>query len=299
MLEFKEPTIEDRLWVNELVERAGKERLLLSYDVAFGTNFVWRSMYNIKICRFGGFVLKTFGIDQGKVRYAFPVGTGDLKEAFAAMLAHAEENGLKPVFGGVTKEQMEWIEEQYPGQFTFRESRDYFEYIYLSEDLAELRGRKYHGKRNHISKFKNTYQYSFELIDDSNKKDALYVSKLWCEQNVLGDNNGLSHEVCAIRESFRYFDELGFKGAIIKIDGKPVAMTAGERVCDDVFVVHFEKALPGYDGLYAAINHFFAKELTQYKYINREEDLGIEGLRKAKLSYKPAILLEEFEGVIE
>lgn len=299
MLEFKEPTIEDRLWVNDLVERAGKERLLLSYDVAFGTNFVWRFMYNIKICRFKNFVLKTFGSSEGKVHYAFPVGTGDIKEAFTAMLEHAEETGLKPNFGGVTKEQMEWIEAHYPGKFAFSESRDYFEYIYLSEDLAQLRGRKYHGKRNHISKFKNTYDYSFELIDDSNKKDALYVSKLWCEQNVLGNDNGLSHEICAIRESFQYFDELEFKGAIIKIDGKPVAMTAGERVCDDVFVVHFEKALPGYDGLYAAINHFFAKELIQYKYINREEDLGIEGLRKAKLSYKPAVLLEEFEGVMQ
>lgn len=296
MLEFKEPNIEDRPWVNELVEREGRDKTLLSYDVAFGTNFVWRGMYNIKICRYKDFVLKTFGKDGKKIRYAFPAGEGDIREALGALVEDARERGLKPCFGGMTREQMELLEQCFPGTFSFREDRDYFEYIYLSEDLAELKGRKYHGKRNHISKFKNQYDYTFELIDNSNKKDALLVSKLWCEQNVLGDDNGLTHEICAIREAFRYFDELNFKGAIIKIDGQPVAMTVGERVCDDVFVVHFEKALPGYDGLYTAINNLFAKELTQYKYINREEDLGIEGLRKAKLSYRPSILLEEFEG---
>lgn len=296
MLEFKEPTIEDRLWVNELVEREGGDKTLLSYDVAFGTNFVWRGMYHIKICRYRDFVLKTFGKDEKTIRYAVPVGQGDMKEALGALMEDARERGLKPCFGGVTKEQMELLEACFPGDFTFREDRDYFEYIYLTEDLAELKGRKYHGKRNHISKFKNQYDYTFELINNENKKDALLVSKLWCEQNVLGGDNGLTHEICAIREAFRYFDELGFQGAVIKIDGKPVAMTAGERVCNDVFVVHFEKALPGYDGLYAAINNFFARELTGYKYINREEDLGIEGLRRAKLSYRPTILLEEYEG---
>lgn len=296
MLEFREPTIEDRLWVNKLVEREGRDKTLLSYDVAFGTNFIWRGMYNIKMCRYKDFVLKTFGKDGKTIRYAFPVGEGDIREALGVLVEDARERGLKPCFGGMTKEQMEILGTCFPGSFTFREDRDYFEYIYLSEDLAELKGRKYHGKRNHISKFKNQYNYTFELIDDHNKEDALLVSKLWCEQNVLGEDNGLTHEICAIRQAFRYFDELKFQGAVIKIDGKPVAMTAGERVCDDVFVVHFEKALPGYNGLYAAINNFFAKELTQYRYINREEDLGIEGLRKAKLSYRPSILLEEFEG---
>ena len=299
MLELKEPCIQDQQWVNALLEQANQKQTLFSCDLPFGSTFIWRGMYHIRIGRYKQFYLRAYGNEPGKIRFAYPIGDGDIQEVLAQMLLYAKQVHKELALVGLTAQQTQQVEALYPGEFVFASNRAYAEYIYYSQDLAELKGRKYHGKRSHICRFKNMYAYTFEPITEANKEDALHVAKQWCSENVLGRDNGLSHEVCAIREAFKYYDTLGFRGALIRVDGIPVAMTAGEPLNDEVFVVHFEKALSGYEGLYAAINHFFAQTLTKYKYINREEDLGIEGLRRAKLSYRPCILLEEYEGVLE
>ena len=109
----------------------------------------------------------------------------------------------------------------------------------------------------------------------------------------------IDDETCAINMAFRSFEELKLSGGLLRVDGKPVAFTVGEEINPEVYLLHFEKALSGYEGLYAAINHeYAANHLENYRYINREEDLGIEGLRKAKLSYNPAILLEKYSATL-
>ena len=293
-MQFKTPNIEDKIWVDEIIQKTENEQLLLNCDVPFATNFLWKKMYNIKIGRYKDFIVKSFGNEEDTINYSYPLGVGDEEEVIKEMILFAFKNDKKVLFSGVSKEQAKVVNQVYGGTLKFEENRDYAEYIYLSDDLANLAGRKYHSKRNHISKFMKMYNYSFEQINKDNAKDAIEVAQKWCNSNGLGDNNGLTHEFCAIKNAFKYYDELQLVGGILRIDGQAVAMTVGEKVSKDTFVVHFEKAVDGFNGLYTVVNQLFAKTLTQYKYINREEDLGIEGLRKAKLSYKPTILTQEF-----
>lgn len=293
MLNFKTAEIEDKEWF----ERLSKNTNNMGAEVPFGSCFVWEGRYLTRICEYKNFILKKYKNEGTKARYAFPIGNGDLKDAIAAMQEDASDRGLEFSLIGITQEHVEQLESMFPGEFEFKSNRDSAEYIYNSEDLAFLKGRKFHSKRNHINRFKEKYNYTTELITQENLQDAWYVSKKWCEENGCIKETGSESEACAIKKSFNNFDDIGFKGLLIRINGDPVSMAMGEEINKDTFVIHFEKAVSGYDGLYAAINTFFANELLDYKYLNREEDMGIEGLRKAKLSYRPAILLEKFEAV--
>ena len=164
-----------------------------------------------------------------------------------------------------------------------------------SRDLATLAGKRFHAKRNHISKFYRTYTDTrFETLSDSNITDALTVAKLWCAENDTDPE--ASSEIMAIREMCDLKDEYNVKGAVLYVDSKPVAMTLGSEISPKVYDINFEKALREYDGVYAVINNEFAKTLTQYEYINREEDMGLEGLKKSKLSYNPVIILDRWNA---
>ena len=168
-----------------------------------------------------------------------------------------------------------------------KESRDSFDYLYLRSDLADLSGKKYHAKRNHLSKFFRTYEnYSVEEITKDNFSDVIAVAKRW-QQGAVD-----SGELSAIRDALMYFQRLGMFGILLYVDGRPVAVSIGSRISDDVCDVNFEKAV-GIDEAYAVINNEFAKRYSGFTYLNREEDLGIEGLRKSKLSYHPLELIEK------
>ena len=210
----------------------------------------------------------------------------------------ARERGIPFRMWGVTQETLEEFESLFPGKFDYIPLRDDFDYIYRSEDLISLAGRKLHGKRNHLAQFNRSYQWTYEDVTRDNFRDCLEVAHAWCLKNGSCGEDGRSEENCAVASSLHNFEALHMKGGLIRIDGKPVAFSIGEEVNPRCFVVHFEKALDGYNGLYPAINReFAARALSGYEYINREEDMGIEGLRKAKLSYYPAILLEKYMAV--
>ncbi len=301
MLEFKKARLEDIEWYREIAEKANREEPRLELECSFGPCYLWGEYYGTKICRFEDFILKGYFNGDGRASFTFPYGTGDKVRAVKAIEEYAAQNGIPLVWGGLTSRQADFINEIYGGEFTFTPNRDYAEYIYETEKLATLAGRNLHSKRNHLNRFKSLYEYEFEMIDESNKYEALAVAEQWCRSangdgGEDGGDDSISSESCAIRKSIENYERLGFKGAIIRIDGKPVAMTMGEEISRDAFVTHFEKALDGYEGLYVAINYCFAKSLGEYKYINREEDMGIEGLRRSKLSYKPTILLEQLVG---
>ena len=291
---FNSPKIEDKVWVDEIISKASKEQTLICADIPFGTNFLWSGMYNIKICRYKDFIVKCFGNEEDVINFTYPIGVGDVFDTLKNMLNYAFTQDKKVVFSGLTKQQTEELNILFNNKITFEENRDYAEYVYNSEDLANLAGRKYHSKRNHISKFNKLYNYSFEEINDNNFNDVIEIADNWCENNKESINSGINHEYCAIKLALQNFEKLNLKGGLLRIDNKPVSMAIGEEISKEAFVVHFEKAVEGYNGLYTVINKLFSQTLVDYKYINREEDLGIEGLRKAKLSYKPTILVEEF-----
>lgn len=265
-------------------------------DNAFGTVYVWSKAYDTKIARYKDFVLRSHG--KNSQRLTLPLGKGDLKEVLAVMMQDAEERGNKVMITGLTDPSKKLLEETMPGFFEYTADRNSADYIYASSDLEQLAGKKYHGKRNHISKFKSIYNWSYENITADNLDECIALAKKWCVANGCSKENGLDKEFCALRVSFDHFFDLDFLGGLLRVDGKAVAFTIGEEINQTTFDVHFEKALSDYNGAYTMINReFVANALSQYQYINREEDMGLEGLRKAKLSYHPAILLEKYTAV--
>lgn len=266
---------------------------------AFGTYFIWSECYGTKIHMDENFALiKT---DKNDLNYCFPVGKlsdEELKKALNYMTDDCKKSGGERLkISRLNKEDAESLERIMPGKFEINETRDKFEYIYNSEDLANLKGKKYHGKRNHISKFKNLYDWTYEKIIPEKKEIYLEFFEKWFEKNSEKEGKDSIDEFKAIKTSFENYEKLGFEGGAILVDGKIVACTIGEKINSDNFVVHFEKAFTEFEGAYTIINQEFSKTLEdRFKFINREEDLGIEGLRKAKLSYRPFLLLEKYDA---
>lgn len=288
---FHEARLEDIHWVEPILQNSKA----LSSSSSFGSSVVWQKNHETKICHYKDFLLTAYMDEEGKINFIYPVGDGDEKDAIEFMLNYAKEQGLTPAVTCMGEQQAQKMESFYPGRFKTKKNRDIAEYIYLAEDLSGLRGRKYHGKRNHVKRFKEDNNWSFACIDQTNIEDAVFVAKEWCKEKGCKKGDAFSNERCALKETFAHFDALKMQGAIIKVDGQPVAMAIGEEINPECFIVHFEKAIGNIQGAYAAINNMFAQELEKkgYTYINREEDLGIEGMRKAKLSYRPVILLEK------
>lgn len=288
MLDFRAPRLEDQAWAAPILRDSG----YIGSDGAFGTLFIWRGIYDCTICQWNGFLFRRFG-----GAYALPLGQGDLKQAVEALRADAEERGEAFLLTGVSEQGVKQLEALFPGEFHFEADRNTADYVYNSADLAALPGKRYHGKRNHISKFERLYTWTYERLGEENLADCKALAKEWCVQYGCSEENGLDKENCALKETFQHYQALGFVGGMIRVEGKPVAFTIGEAINDQAFVVHFEKALSDFTGSYTIINReFVARELSGYQYVNREEDMGLEGLRKAKLSYHPAILLEKYNG---
>jgi hypothetical protein len=286
---FQKPTIEDK----QKLEPYFKSVHEMNCEFTFANMFLWSGHYGGEYAIVDDMLVIRAG--EGKEKsYAYPLGTHDVKPIIEKLIRDCEEIGIPFRMHSITNSMKDNLEQLFPGQFEYVPDRDNFDYIYRSEDLINLKGKKYHGKRNHINQFMERNNWSYEPITKENMDDCIHMAEEWCIQNGCDDEGRLA-EFCVIKNSFRYFDILGLVGGVLRVDGKVVAFTIGEEINDDVFVVHIEKAYADVNGAYPMINReFITREASQYTYINREEDLGIEGLRKAKLSYKPAILLEEY-----
>ena len=159
-----------------------------------------------------------------------------------------------------------------------------------------MSGKKLHGKRNHINKFKANYEgrWVYESMTKDNLEDCFQMALRWRNENGCEEDPEKRGEICVTLNALRLFEELELKGGVLRVDGEVVAFTLGEPVCSDTFVVHIEKAYADIQGAYPMINQQFVEhECQNYQYVNREEDTGAEGLRKAKLSYRPVFLVEK------
>lgn len=295
-MEFKRIEITDRARAVELLARSE----FRGCEYTFGNNFVWRNFYNVEIAFEDGFYFCRFG-EEGNYKFSFPAGhmplsDGDVKGAVELLKAYCGEKGIKLVISA-NKEITERLMELYPGSKAGF-SRDTSDYIYLAEDLAELKGKKYHAKRNHLNRFYEN-NWSYEPLTADNMAECIEMNDRWCKENlgceaVSEEDRSKRDEECIVRCSFKYFGELEYIGGVLRVDGKVQAFTFGEPSSEDCFVVHVEKALRDYQGAYTAINREFVKSLGgKFKYINREDDTGAENLRKAKLSYYPVFMEEK------
>lgn len=235
--------------------------------------------------------------DQEHLAFAFPAGEDeDIKRTLEILKQYSEERGKPFVMYGVTPEFYEKLEAWYPGRFDVTYDRDGADYVYEAEKLATLSGKKLHAKRNHINKFKSMYEgrWSYETMGEENLEDCFQMALRWRTENDCENNCEKRAEMCVTMNSLRLFRELDLVGGVLRLDGEVIAFTIGEPVSEDTFVVHIEKAFAEIQGAYPMINQQFVEhECMKYKYVNREEDTGAEGLRKAKLSYRPAFLVEK------
>lgn len=226
--------------------------------------------------------------------FSYPIGNGDEKKALEAIMDYCKEKDIPFEINGILKETEEKMIQMFGDIFETEYDRDIADYLYSSESLATLKGKKLHGKRNHINRFKAEHDWSYEPLNDENALETITMLMEWKMKNCSEEDEEEKEEICAAKKALIYFKELNLVGGVLRSEGRIVAFSVGEPINDKVFVVHFEKAFGEIQGTYAMINQqFIQHEATEYEFINREEDLGEEGLRKAKLSYRPVELVEK------
>lgn len=286
-LKFRRIELSDKNRARELLGKSN----FRGCEYTFGNNFVWRDVYKVEVCFFEDFYFVK-QLDGENTRFLYPAGAGSVERAVGLIAEYCEENGLKPrIFAN--KEKAAEITALFP-DYTAEPLRDFYDYVYLADDLANLKGKKYHAKRNHLNRFCEN-NWSFEPITADNLAECAELNARWCEENLDVDDKGKLEEQIVVHQSFEHYEELGYYGGLIRVDGVVEAFAFGEHSADNCFVVHVEKASRKYQGSYAAINRELVNSLGgKFPYINREDDAGSENLRKAKLSYYPAFMEEKF-----
>ena len=292
--EFKRPELEDQELISSYFAKAPGR----SCERTFVNVYLWSRHYKVKFAVIEDALV--FRDEGDGFAFSYPAGEDEaVKRALEALMEYCRERECPFRLYNVTEEHFAQLDGWFPGRFEIQYNRDAADYVYETEKLAALAGKKLHGKRNHINKFKNLYpEWSYEKLSDDNVEDCFQMALKWRNQNGCEDDPEKNAEMCVTLNSLRLYKELELTGGVLKIDGKIVAFTVGEPLCEDTFVVHIEKAFPDVEGAYPMINQQFVQhECMDYKYVNREEDTGAEGLRKAKLSYRPAFLEEK--GIVK
>ena len=230
--------------------------------------------------------------------YLFPLGQ-NVKPTIDAIICDARKRGIPCRLTGLTAQDRERLEQWYPGQFYFQPDRDSFDYLYAIDALAELKGKKLQRKRNHCNRFRLLHPGCTAMpITDENTPQVCQMLEDWYAARENADPTASFHlEKVAIAKALRNRQALGMEGLVLRDKGRVIAMTLGSPLSEDTFDIHFEKAAEGYEGAYSVINQEFArylkKKYPQLRWLNREDDMGLEGLRKAKLSYCPDRLVEK------
>lgn len=287
--EWKLITKEDEALFQEFYEKEQSR----SCEHSFANNLLWAPFYKTRYCVIDGSLVFKSGREE--ITVSFPIGKTNTRQVVERLLSYFENEGQPFCMHMVTPEQFERLERMFPGKFQIDYERDAADYIYESEKLISLSGKKLHGKRNHINNFIKTYpDYRYERITGENKEECIAMAQDWRTQNKCDEDPEKSAEFCVALRALKELEQLQLTGGLIRAEGKVVAFSIGEKLCDDTFVVHIEKAYADIQGAYPIINQqFVLHEASEYRYINREEDMGAEGLRKAKLSYYPVFLQEK------
>lgn len=284
-----------RLWNKPLYDRFLMEGQPRGCEYSFANLYLWGRQSGTVL----GNRLVLFSRFSGKCVYPFPVGDGPLKPAIDAIMDDARERGIPCCLTGLVGEEKEALEALYPEKFRFVCARDTFDYVYDIDDLAELRGKKLQKKRNHLNRFLAAHpDWRGESLSAENTAAAREFVTRWYEVRQAEDPMGdYAMERHALTVALDQWDKLGMEGLLLWDGDTLLGFTMGNPLSRDTFDVNFEKARANVDGAYTAINWAFARYLRekhpQLRFLNREDDLGMEGLRKAKLSYKPHHLVEK------
>ncbi|MBZ9571423.1 DUF2156 domain-containing protein [Methanobrevibacter sp. TMH8] len=261
----------------------------------FSNLFMWRKTYEYEYA-----IINNCLCIKGKLRDSkkpfchFPYGGCNIKDSLSLIKEIFEKEGESLIIKPLLPEMKECLERTLEN-FTLIEDRDSFDYIYTSNKLITLSGSKLRNKRRWLKKFRENYNYTYEEINSKNLMEAKEFTI-----NIIKNSNNDKNEIIAMEEMFDNLFELNIKGCIIRVDGEIVGVSTGEELTKDTVIIHSERANTNFEGIYNCINQEFCeKQWADYKFINREEDLGIEGLRQAKLTYRPDLLLTKYIAKIE
>ena len=238
---------------------------------------------------------------NGKTVYPYPIGSGDRR----AVLEDSRERGIPCRITGMTDADREELESWFPQRFQLLTARDSFDYVYDIQDLADLRGRKFQKKRNHVNRFRAEHpNFQVMELDPCNLYSVQQMVDDWYRIRMREDPEGnYLLENIAMARAFQNYGSLGLEGIALVDDGRVLAMTMGSRMAPDTYDIHFEKAREDVEGAYAAVNCEFARYLRlkhpELNFLDREDDLGLEGLRKAKLSYNPHHMIQKHWACLE
>ena len=292
MLDFQRP---------QLSQKDDYERVLFlcqprGCEYAFANLYLWGRQQ----MAFTHGCVAFFSHFNGRSVYPYPIGAGDRRAVIEEILLDARQRGIPCRIVSMTEADQAELQAWFPDTFLFRSDRDSFDYVYAVDDLADLKGRKFQKKRNHVNRFRSEHpDFVLQSLTDDNFSSAQHMVNNWYRTRMLEDPTGDNMlESIAMSRAFRHYQGLQLETALLLENGEILAVTMGSRLAQDTFDIHFEKAREDVDGAYAAINCEFARYLRlkypQVKYLNREDDVGLEGLRKAKLSYNPHHMVEKY-----
>jgi len=302
MINLREITIDDK----ELIDKYLKLQCIESSEFTFTNLFMWRKSYDIKFAIINDcvcFFPQHIGFDGKNANSSprsatFPAGdtscAENIKCAILEILKYFEEINQPPRIRLCNEESVELLHKLFPGKFVVTEDVNMFDYVYSVEELISLSGKKFHQKRNHINKFKSLYNYEYRKITKDNLNDCALLFERWFNSRTIDEIDVLEGKEAFV-EFIMNFDKLDAKGGGIYVDDKLVAFSFGEPLCAHAMVIHFEVADTSFQGAFPMINQqFLEHEWSKYEFVNREEDMGLEGLRRAKRSYNPVKFTKKY-----
>jgi hypothetical protein len=294
--QFKPIQLEDQIHIRQILSAYQPQ----ISELTFSNLFMWRAHYGFQWSMYKDWLLVISSTEAHSAYALPPVGPPSRTNATYEILSWLkDEKGEKaPHIERADKRLLSEIERS--EHFVVETTRNHYDYVYRSNDLITLPGKKYHAKKNYINRFQRTYTFTYEPLTDNHIRSCLELIEIWCGLRRCTEDMSLLGEWEAIGEALANFRDLELHGGVIVINGRVEAFTMGELLNDTTAVVHTEKANPDIRELYAIINQkFVEQEWHTIPYINREQDLGEHGLRKAKLSYHPDHLVEKFRITLE
>ena len=293
MIEFHAISILDKEWIDRHLWCEDSP----SADFNFGNMYIWDEHYRQLVCDLGERTLTKVRL-HGEPAFVYPIGCGPLRPAIESLREYAKAKGYPFLLRGITERHKELLESEFPGCFCFCEEVKYADYIYEAERLATYAGKALHGKKNHCNRFEAEHDWRFEPLTRELIPACEAMLTEWTEDNAERLDDSIVYEHDAIERAFRHYEELGMEGGVLFADGKLLGFTFGEMTSSDCFNVHVEKAAADVNGAYPMVcrelTRMLLKNHPDLKWINREDDMGLESLRRSKESYKPAYLLKKY-----
>jgi hypothetical protein len=289
--EMRPLTLEDCEAVSVLLAQARRDQS----ELTFTNLFMWRDAYQLQVSEIeGNLAIFSWRADPEDSFLFPPLGTSANSATVRRCLEHMKASGHSPTLARATEADLTRLGLAEP-EFVIESDRDNWDYVYLVKDLIELSGNRYHRKRNHLEQFKSQHSFVYRRLTPELVPACQDLQDKWCDEKHCDLVATLRAEARAVKEVLANFELLGVTGGCIEIEGKIEAFTLGELLNPDTVVIHIEKANAAFHGLYQLINQqFLEQQWSHVQFVNREQDLGIEGLRKAKESYLPHHLVEKF-----